>query len=91
MERNRWIIATATFRLITATLLTVWSPTTSGQAPNRTAVATWEYRNVFGTVRQDNADELNRFGKKAGNCGAVRTMATACYASCSNAPPKSDV
>ena len=64
MVRNRWLIVAATFGLITAALLTVWSSTTSGQAPNRPAMATWEYMNVFGTVRQDNADELNRFGKE---------------------------
>ena len=48
MERNRWMIVAATFGLITVALLTVWSPTTSGQAPIRPAVATWEYRNVSG-------------------------------------------
>jgi hypothetical protein len=71
MERNHWIIVAATFGLIMVALVTVWSPTTSGQAPNKPAVATWEYRNVFGTVRQDNADELNRFGKEGWEVCAV--------------------
>jgi hypothetical protein len=63
MMRSRWIPFAAMFVLVIAGALSLWSPASPGQAPDKPAVVTWGYKTVIGTSTQPNDDELNRLGK----------------------------
>jgi hypothetical protein len=63
MKRSCWIPFAAMLILVTVASLTLWSPASPGQAPDKLAVVTWGYKTLFGTVTQSNDEELNRWGK----------------------------